>query len=134
MGFHLLILCTMLSSPMRSIWPNQFSLCFFNNPYYILSCCFVVVNMFRSVLLQRYDYFKVYGVLQISIYIKPISLCIKLRTVMPKDGRIDRNIWHALLYKIKLFLTVKYIIIIVVIIINEKYCCLCAPPSTVVTT
>ena len=28
MGFHLLIQCTLLSSAMRSTWPNQFSLCF----------------------------------------------------------------------------------------------------------
>jgi hypothetical protein len=32
MGLHLLILCTILSSAMRSIWPNQFSLCFLINP------------------------------------------------------------------------------------------------------
>ena len=36
MGFHLLIFCTILSSAMRSTWPNQFNLCFFNNPNYIL--------------------------------------------------------------------------------------------------
>ena len=28
MGFHLLIFCTLLSSAMRSTWPNQFSICF----------------------------------------------------------------------------------------------------------
>jgi hypothetical protein len=32
MSFHLLILCTILSSAMRSTWPNQFSLCFLINP------------------------------------------------------------------------------------------------------
>ena len=37
MGFHLLIFCILLSSAMRSTWPNQFSLCFFNKPNYILS-------------------------------------------------------------------------------------------------
>ena len=31
-GFHLLILCTLLSSAMRSTWPNQFNLCFLINP------------------------------------------------------------------------------------------------------
>ena len=31
MGFHLLIFCTLLSSAMRSTWPNQFSLCFLIN-------------------------------------------------------------------------------------------------------
>jgi hypothetical protein len=38
MGFHLLILCTILSSAMHSIWPNQFSLCFLINP--IIFCPF----------------------------------------------------------------------------------------------
>ena len=38
MGFHLLIFCTMLSSAVRSTWPNQFSLCFLINP--IISCPF----------------------------------------------------------------------------------------------
>ena len=28
MGFHLVIFCTLLSSAMRSTWPNQFKLCF----------------------------------------------------------------------------------------------------------
>jgi hypothetical protein len=28
MGFHFLIFCTLLSSVMRSTWPNQFNLCF----------------------------------------------------------------------------------------------------------
>jgi len=32
MGFHLLIFCTLLSSAMHSIWPNQFSFCFLMNP------------------------------------------------------------------------------------------------------
>jgi hypothetical protein len=32
MGFHLLIFCTILSSAMRSTWPNQFNLCFLVNP------------------------------------------------------------------------------------------------------
>jgi hypothetical protein len=31
MGFHLLIFCTLLSSVMRSTWPNQFYLCFLMN-------------------------------------------------------------------------------------------------------
>ena len=36
MGFHLLIFYTILSSAMRSTWPNQFNLClFFNKPNYI---------------------------------------------------------------------------------------------------
>jgi len=30
--FHLLIFCTLLSSAMRSTWPNQFNLCFLINP------------------------------------------------------------------------------------------------------
>ena len=38
MGFHLLIFCTLLSSAMRSTWPNQFSLCFLINP--IIFCPF----------------------------------------------------------------------------------------------
>ena len=39
MGFHLLIFCTILSSAMRSTWPNQFNLCFFLiNP--IIPCPF----------------------------------------------------------------------------------------------
>ena len=29
MGFHLLIFCTILSSAMRSTWPNHFHFCFF---------------------------------------------------------------------------------------------------------
>jgi hypothetical protein len=37
MGFQHLIFCTLLSSAMRSTWPNQFNLCFFNKPDYILS-------------------------------------------------------------------------------------------------
>jgi hypothetical protein len=32
MGFHLLIFWTLLSSAMRSTWPNQFNLCFLINP------------------------------------------------------------------------------------------------------
>ena len=32
MGFHLLIFCTILSSAMRSTWPNQFNICFLINP------------------------------------------------------------------------------------------------------
>ena len=36
---HNIILCTILSSAMRSIWPNQFSLCFLINP--IIFCPFV---------------------------------------------------------------------------------------------
>jgi len=32
MGFHLLILCTILSSAMRSTWPNQCNLCFLKYP------------------------------------------------------------------------------------------------------
>ena len=32
MGFHLLIFCTILSSAMRSTWPNQFNVCFLINP------------------------------------------------------------------------------------------------------
>ena len=32
MGFHLLIFWTLLSSAMRSIWPNQFNPCFLINP------------------------------------------------------------------------------------------------------
>ena len=38
MGFHLLIFCTLLSSVMRSTWPNQFNLCFLINP--IIFCPF----------------------------------------------------------------------------------------------
>jgi hypothetical protein len=37
MGFHLLIFWTLLSSAMRSTWPNQFNLCFFNESNHILS-------------------------------------------------------------------------------------------------
>jgi len=37
MGFHLLIFWTLLSLAMRSIWPNQFNLCFLIKPNYILS-------------------------------------------------------------------------------------------------
>ena len=37
-GFHLLIFCTLLSSAMRSTWPNQFNLCFLINP--IILCAF----------------------------------------------------------------------------------------------
>jgi len=40
MGFHLLILCTILSSAMRSTCPNQFSLCFLINP--IIFCPFSI--------------------------------------------------------------------------------------------
>ena len=36
-GFHILIFCTTLSSAMRSTWPNQFNLCFFNKLNYVLS-------------------------------------------------------------------------------------------------
>ena len=32
MGFHLLIFCTILSSAIRSTWPNQFNLYFVINP------------------------------------------------------------------------------------------------------
>ena len=42
-GFHLLIICTILSSAMRSTWPNQFNLCFFNKPNYI-NCVHIVVK------------------------------------------------------------------------------------------
>ena len=38
MGFHLLIYCTILSSAMRSTWPNQYNLCFLINP--IIFCSF----------------------------------------------------------------------------------------------
>jgi hypothetical protein len=38
--FHLLILYTILSSAMRSTWPNQFSLCFLINP--IIFCPFSI--------------------------------------------------------------------------------------------
>ena len=38
MGFHLLIFCTILSSVMRSTWPNHFNLCFLINP--IIFCPF----------------------------------------------------------------------------------------------
>ena len=38
MGFHLLIFCTILSSAMRSTWPNQFNLCVLINP--IIFCHF----------------------------------------------------------------------------------------------
>ena len=38
MHFHLLIFCTLLSSAMRSTWPNQFNLCFLINP--IIFCPF----------------------------------------------------------------------------------------------
>ena len=37
MGFHLLIFCTILYSAMLSTWPNQFNLCFFNKPNFLLS-------------------------------------------------------------------------------------------------
>ena len=36
-GFHLLIFCKVVSSGMRSKWPNQINHCFFNKPNYILS-------------------------------------------------------------------------------------------------
>ena len=37
MGFRLLIFCTLLSSVMRSTWPNHFNLCFFNKHDYTFS-------------------------------------------------------------------------------------------------
>ena len=40
MGFHLLILCTILSSAMHLAWPNQFSLCLLINP--IIFCPFSI--------------------------------------------------------------------------------------------
>jgi len=43
MSFHLLIFCTILSSAMRSTWPNQFNLCFFNKLSYI-NCVNIVVK------------------------------------------------------------------------------------------
>ena len=48
-GFHLLIFCTLLSSALRSAWPNQFSLCFLINP--IIFCAF---NALLIQLLHKY--------------------------------------------------------------------------------
>ena len=46
MGFHLLIFCTILSSAMRSPWPNQFNLCFLINP--IIFCPFHIIYFLIS--------------------------------------------------------------------------------------
>ena len=46
MSFHLLIFCTTLFAAMRSTWPNQFNLCFFNKPNYILSFIYVYIHTY----------------------------------------------------------------------------------------
>ena len=51
MGFHLLIFYTLLSSAMRSTWPNQFSLCFLINP--IIFCPFNMSHLRGHKLITR---------------------------------------------------------------------------------
>ena len=52
MGFHLLIFWTLLSSAMRSTWPNQFNLCFLINPIIFRSFSISLISWL--VLILRY--------------------------------------------------------------------------------
>jgi hypothetical protein len=65
MGFYVLIFFTLLSSVMRSTWPNQFNLCFLINP--IIFCPFSV-SLYLYIHHQLNDQFYSYQISNNSLY------------------------------------------------------------------
>ena len=76
MDFHLLIFCTILSSAMRSTWPNQFNLCFLINP--IIFCPFnipftswlvLIIQQPSTVLVGRNIFLMIFLSQDISLFV-----------------------------------------------------------------
>jgi hypothetical protein len=75
MGFHLLIFWTLLSSAMRSTWPNQFNLCFLINPIIFRPFSISLISWLLLILL----YIILYYVLQSMSYIHDQMLLCRRR-------------------------------------------------------
>ena len=79
MGFRLSILCTILSSAMRSTWPNQFSLHFLINPIiFILSPCVLL----HSILLLL-------PVVDLHVYVARFDLFYSAHFINPLNPELN---------------------------------------------